>query len=183
MNHKHRVTIIFLILLSLTLVGLLVYRLNATRLEQTRPVTDETELREETPTPTQEPPPMAYKDLLEITLPRADENSSVPVCYLQSPKTTCKIAGRARGTWFFEASFPVKLLSPTGETIATAIMQADGDWMTTEFVPFSGEMTFEVAGDQLLNMAGSYSLIFQKDNPSGEAKFDDQFILPIFLAP
>jgi hypothetical protein len=62
-------------------------------------------------------------------------------------------------------------------------MQADGDWMTTDFVPFNGEITFEVAGDQRLDMVGMYSLIFQKDNPSGESTFDDQFILPIFLAP
>lgn len=170
-------------MLSLVPVGLFVYRMNVTRFAQIRPVTDETALRAETPTPTQETPPMSYKDLLEITLPRTDENSSVPVCYLQSPKTTCKIAGRARGTWFFEASFPVKLLNPAGELIATEIMQADGDWMTTDFVPFNGEITFEVAGDQRLDMVGMYSLIFQKDNPSGESTFDDQFILPIFLAP
>lgn len=175
MNHKHRVTIILLILLSLTLVGLLVYRMNATRVGQIRPVTDETKLREKTPTPTQESSPTTYKDLVEIFSPLPNS-----VISLSSPVTNLEVKGRARGTWFFEASFPVKLLNTTGDTIATGIAQADGEWMTTEFVGFTATLSIR----STINQTGVIgALVLQKDNPSGEPEQEDTFIVPVQFAP
>lgn len=175
MNHKHRVAIFILILLSLTLVGLLVYRMNATRLAQLRPATDETELRAETPTPAQETPPTSYKDLVEILSPLPNG-----VITLSSPMTNLEVKGRARGTWFFEASFPVKLLNTEGDTIATGIAQADGEWMTTEFVAFTATLSFSSTIDQT-GVIGA--LVLQKDNPSGEPEQEDAFIVPVQFAP
>ncbi|WKZ29117.1 MAG: Gmad2 immunoglobulin-like domain-containing protein [Patescibacteria group bacterium] len=85
------------------------------------------------------------------------------------------ITGRARGPWYFEASFPVELLNASNVVIASGIAQAQTDWMTTEFVPFTATLTF--ASQNLAGTSGT--LVFHKDNPSGEPQFDDQMNLPV----
>ncbi len=77
---------------------------------------------------------------------------------IQSPLV---ITGSAKGTWYFEASFPIKLIDQNGKLIATAIAQAQSDWMTTNFVPFKATLTFKKP------TTSTGKLIFQKDNPSG----------------
>ena len=53
------------------------------------------------------------------------------------------LTGEARGTWFFEASFPVVLTDWDGLIIAQGYAQADTNWMTTDFVPFKSTLTFD----------------------------------------
>jgi hypothetical protein len=77
------------------------------------------------------------------------------------------VLGKARGTWFFEASFPVELLDEDGNRLAQGIAQAQSDWMTTEFVNFKADLKVT---DQ--NYIGPATLILHKDNPSGEASRD-----------
>ncbi len=89
---------------------------------------------------------------------------------IQSPLV---IEGEARGNWFFEASFPIKLYDGNGRLIGIAVAQAQKDWMTTDFVPFKAELKFEAA----TNAAGV--LVFEKDNPSGLSEYSDQLSLPI----
>lgn len=84
---------------------------------------------------------------------------------IQSP---LGITGKARGYWFFEASFPIKLYDKSGNLIATAIAQAQSDWMTEDFVPFNAQLVFEVLEEQ----AGE--LVFEKDNPSGMPEHADE---------
>ncbi len=72
------------------------------------------------------------------------------------------VMGEARGTWFFEASFPVKLLDVSGNVLSQGIAQAQGEWMTEEFVPFVAQMPAFTA------TAGTTGkLVLEKDNPSG----------------
>jgi hypothetical protein len=71
------------------------------------------------------------------------------------------VIGEARGTWFFEASFPIQLFDKDGELLATAIAQAQEDWMTEEFVPFRADIT---APESYI---GEATLVLKKDNPSG----------------
>jgi hypothetical protein len=100
---------------------------------------------------------------------------------ISSPLT---LAGEAKGTWYFEASAPVDLLDFTGAVIATGFVTATGDWMTVDFVPFTGSLSFispYTAGDPVAWKQGS--LVFKKDNPSGEPQNDDQIIIPIQFAP
>src|SRR3989344_7661469 len=52
------------------------------------------------------------------------------------------ISGEARGYWFFEASFPAKLLDEDGSQLAVMPVQAQGEWMTENFVPFRAELAF-----------------------------------------
>lgn len=86
------------------------------------------------------------------------------------------VTGEARGTWYFEASFPVHLVDGHNTTIATGIAQAQSDWMTEDFVPFKAELIFTPSDvDEAL-------LVLQKDNPSGLPEFDDNLIIPITFA-
>ncbi|MDO8260943.1 MAG: Gmad2 immunoglobulin-like domain-containing protein, partial [Candidatus Magasanikbacteria bacterium] len=83
----------------------------------------------------------------------------------------------ARGTWFFEGSFPVVLTNWDGLIIAEGVAQAKGDWMTEDFVDFS--VTLEFTGPQLYNRG---SLILMKDNPSGLPQNDDAFEVTVEFA-
>jgi len=94
-----------------------------------------------------------------------------------------QLTGQAVGPWFFEASAPVEILDWQGNVIATSYVTAQGNWMTTNFVAFTGNITFTSPynpGDPVAWKQGS--LVFKKDNPSGEPQNDDQIIVPIQFA-
>ncbi len=77
-----------------------------------------------------------------------------------------KITGKAPGNWFFEASAPVDITDANGVVIGESYIMAQGEWMTTDYVPFEGTLEFIPKGDYGF-------LILKKDNPSGEAQYDD----------
>ncbi len=85
---------------------------------------------------------------------------------IESPVT---ISGEARGTWYFEASFPVEILDANGKSIAQGPAQAQSDWMTEEFVPFTISLPFP---KQPTGSKGT--IVLHKDNPSGEPERDQQ---------
>ena len=85
------------------------------------------------------------------------------------------VTGKARGPWYFEASFPVEVKDPSGNTLATGVAQAQGDWMTTDFVPFSVAITIPGA------YQGPATLILKKDNPSAEPQNDASMSFPITI--
>ncbi|MFA6105232.1 MAG: GerMN domain-containing protein [Patescibacteria group bacterium] len=93
---------------------------------------------------------------------------------LESPTT---ITGRARGQWFFEASFPIRLIDLKGTVITTTIAQAGSDWMTTDFVPFSATINFDVATKT------PAELVLAADNPSGLPQNDREIKIPVTLLP
>jgi len=76
-------------------------------------------------------------------------------------KSPLVVQGEARGTWFFEASFPVKLLDAAGNQLAIAPAQAQGEWMTTDFVRFEVTLNFTPP------TSSTGILVLEKDNPSG----------------
>lgn len=84
------------------------------------------------------------------------------------------ITGRARGSWFFEASAPIMLTNWDGLIIAEGTIHTTEDWMTTEFVPFEGTLTFETP-----SYGDIGSLILQNDNPSGLPTYDKAIEIPI----
>jgi len=102
--------------------------------------------------------------------------SPLPQTEISSPVT---ITGEARGTWYFEASFPVVLTDWDGKIIAQGIAQAQSNWMTTDFVPFEATLTFTVDKNAYSNRG---SLILKKDNPSGLPQNDDALEIPIMFA-
>ncbi len=85
------------------------------------------------------------------------------------------VTGKARGYWFFEASFPIELLDKDGNLLDTGIAQAEGEWMTEEFVPFKTDITAPAA------YIGPATLVLKKDNPSGEPANDASISFPITI--
>ena len=102
-------------------------------------------------------------DLIRINNPRPNQEITSPL----------EIKGEARGAWFFEASFPIKLLDADNKVIAIGHAEAQSEWMTEEFVPFKG--TLEFSTPQTLKG----KLILEKDNPSGLPEYADQLEIPV----
>jgi immunoglobulin-like protein involved in spore germination len=98
----------------------------------------------------------------------------LPGSYISSPLV---VKGKARGTWFFEASFPIVLADWDGKIIAEGHVNALSDWMTTDFVPFEGTLTFTKSAGN--NNRGF--LILRKDNPSGLSQYDDAREITVFF--
>ncbi|KKW18418.1 MAG: hypothetical protein A2131_01860 [Candidatus Sungbacteria bacterium GWC2_49_10] len=105
-------------------------------------------------------------NLIRTSSPRPNETVKSPL----------GIAGEARGYWFFEASFPAELFDADGQIIGTGIMQAEGEWMTEEFVPYKGTIVFRVPA------AKRGTLILKKDNPSGLPEHDDFLRIPVIFS-
>lgn len=116
---------------------------------------------DETPTATSTP-----EAFIKVTEP-------ISGATIKSPLT---IEGEARGTWYFEASFPVKLLDANGNMLAQAPAQAQGEWMTTDFVPFSVTLTFTKA------TTSTGVLVLEKDNPSGLPENAMEYRIPVKFA-
>lgn len=110
----------------------------------------------------------SIQDTIVVSTPAIDATVSSPLI----------ITGRARGPWYFEASFPVTLTNWDGRIIAEGYAQAQSDWMTTEFVPFTATLTFTTptAGDPAKNRG---TLILKKDNPSGLPENDMALEIPV----
>ncbi len=83
------------------------------------------------------------------------------------------IKGRARGGWYFEASFPVSVIDKDGKVLFQGPAKALGDWMTTEFVSFS--VNVKVPEKYI----GPANIILKKDNPSGDSARDASVTIPI----
>lgn len=85
------------------------------------------------------------------------------------------IRGEARGSWFFEGSFPVGLIAPDGSQIAGGFVTATGNWMTEGFVPFEGTLEYEVGGPT------QATLVLERDNPSDLPQHDAAVRLGVTL--
>ena len=86
---------------------------------------------------------------------------------------TMTIEGQARGTWYFEASFPIQLVDDLGNELSLSHAQAQGDWMTEDFVPFTATMTVPATNRE------RGVLILEKDNPSEMPENADALRIPI----
>jgi hypothetical protein len=120
------------------------------------------------PTPIASSTPVATNagipDLITVDVP-------FPGQKVASPLT---VTGKARGTWYFEASAPVSLLDANGNTLVQTHINAQGDWMTENFVPFTATLTFPA------QPAGSKgTLVLKNDNPSGEPSRDKKVEVPV----
>jgi len=103
------------------------------------------------------PAPKANPNI-QVTSPQPNDHVTSPL----------SITGQAKG-WYFEASFPVKLLDQYGNVLAQGPAQATGNWMTTSFVPFTASLTYAATA------TGTGTLVFEKDNPSGEPANADSY--------
>ncbi|MDP3740820.1 MAG: Gmad2 immunoglobulin-like domain-containing protein [bacterium] len=102
-------------------------------------------------------------NLIRLAHPQPNQEITSPI----------DIQGSARGNWFFEAVFPVKILGSNGEVLKQDYMQADGDWMSEDFVPFSRRIEFDKRG----NTQGE--IVLEKANASGLPEHDDALRVPV----
>ncbi len=88
-----------------------------------------------------------------------------------TPGTT--LVGQARGNMFFEASFPVRVLDADGTELGLGLATAQGEWMTSDFVPFTVQLDFKPPTGEL------GLLRFERDNASGLPEFDLNVDVPV----
>jgi hypothetical protein len=81
--------------------------------------------------------------------------------------------GAAKGSWYFEASFPIKVLDANGKVLGQTAAEAQGDWTSSEYVPFVASLQYSAPATP------TGTLILEKDNPSGLPENADQLSLPI----
>lgn len=111
--------------------------------------------------------PDPISDLIVVNSP--SQGASVT-----SPLT---VTGKARGSWYFEASFPIELIDAvTGLNIGTGHAEAQGEWMTSDFVPFIATLTFNKPSTTTQGI-----LILRNDNPSGLPENDKSISIPVVV--
>lgn len=103
------------------------------------------------------------RTIIRIDAPRPNAEITSPLA----------ISGEARGMWYFEADFPVRLLDGNGNEIAMAIATAQSNWMTEDFVPFEATLTFTAPTTR------TGTLVLEKDNPSGLPEHADELRVPV----
>lgn len=82
--------------------------------------------------------------------------------------------GSARGYWYFEASFPAEVLDKDGRQLVIAPAQAQGEWMTEDYVPYN--VLLDVG-----TYTGAATLVLHRDNPSGDPTRDASARIPIIV--
>ena len=110
--------------------------------------------------------PCPKENLIQVETPQANETISSPLI----------VKGKARGFWFFEADFPVKLLDANGNLLAQSIAQTQEEWMTEDFVTFQAEIQFSPPS------TSQGILVLEKDNPSGLPEHADELRIPILFS-
>lgn len=119
------------------------------------------------------------KDGKSFTRDIGNELEKIDLIRLESPRPGDKVesplvlSGEARGYWFFEASFPVRLIDENGNELVSYYATAKSEWMTENFVPFETKLVFNKPE------TSKGKLILQKDNPSGLPEHDDFLEIPV----
>ncbi len=171
MYMKHLVYVILAVGMVLMLTYILMH--DEAAAPEVQPTTEvSTEISDTTETPT------VPDDIATHIASKADKivlTTPAPYERISSPVT---ITGKARGPWCFEASFPVTVVNWDGLIIGEGIATADGDWMTTEFVPFTATVTFTADPDAYSDRG---AIILQRDNPSGLPENDDALEVPVIF--
>lgn len=106
------------------------------------------------------------KNAIEIFNLKEDDSISNPLI----------IIGKAK-LWYFEGSFPVEIFDSNGQSLGAGVATAQSDWMVTDFVDFKVTLSFATT------TSATGTIVFKKDNPSGDPIRDESFVLPIRFSP
>ena len=87
---------------------------------------------------------------------------------------TFVVSGNAPGNWFFEGSFPIKVVDSNNNFVGSGIAQAQGEWMTTEQVTFTSTITID-------GYSGPATVVLLRDNPSGMPENDDSVSVSVVI--
>jgi hypothetical protein len=114
------------------------------------------------------PEVVGIADKIIITSPKPNDTIASPI----------SITGKAVGSWFSEAVFPVEIYDSNdkllGKTTAQLVPKSDTDtWMTNDFVDFKADLKFAES------KTDTGYILFKKDNPSGKQENDQSFKLEV----
>ena len=110
--------------------------------------------------------PATKDDLIVVNFP-------LPNSTVTNPMT---ISGEARGGWYFEAQFPVKIYDANGKLLGDTAATAEGEWMTENYVPFKAAINFTAPSTE------TGVLVLEKDNPSGLPEHANELSIPVRFA-
>jgi hypothetical protein len=105
-------------------------------------------------------------DMIRVTTP-------LPNVLVQSPLVA---KGEARGNWYFEAVFGIKVKDSNGQVIGSGFATAKDEWMTTDFVPFEATINFSKPTTE------TGTIVFEKNNPSGLPENDASISVPVYFS-
>lgn len=124
----------------------------------------------------------------ETVIQETDTNENVvldDVVILNNPKRNqiingqVVIEGEARGTMYFEGSFPLEIRDGEGNSIARGFAQMTGDtWMTADYVPFRSVLYLQNIGNAEVG-----ELVLRNNNPSDNEGTRIEVSMPIRLVP
>lgn len=77
------------------------------------------------------------------------------------------------GGWFFEATFPIRVVDADGTVLGQGQAQAESEWTSTGTVSFVATFSFFVPH----SVTGT--VVFSKDNPSGLPQNAESFSVPV----
>lgn len=167
--HTFLSRLLILFVLGGALIGIWVWRL------QPLPPLSPEPLQTEAPAPVIEATYVnASPDLITVTSPTPGQAIASPLF----------ITGQARGPWYFEATAPVILVNWDGLIVAEGYVTAQDDWMTEDFIPFEGTLTFTTEDPSLSStfLYPNATLILKNDNPSGEPEYDRAVEIPLLFS-
>lgn len=102
-------------------------------------------------------------DLIRISEPRPNSVVTSPL----------KISGMARGSWFSEGSFPVRIVDGNGEILARGVAETKSRGLTKEFFSFAVELSFPTP------TTTTGMLFLDKHSPSDLPEYADTLWVPI----
>jgi len=126
------------------------------------------------------PQGQTFTEIIATSTPQTINDDTIKVTepvFGAEVRSPLVIKGQARGTWYFEASFPIQIIDGNGKVLVTVPVQALEEWMTTEFVPFEAIVAFP----QPTTSTGT--LILMNDNPSGDPERQQERRIPIVFKP
>lgn len=108
-------------------------------------------------------------------------NASSDLVFVSAPKPggsvqgSFSISGFARGSWYFEAVFPIDVIDRSGNVIAHTQGRAQSEWATDAFVPFTAQVAL------VAPYSGPATVVLKKDNPSGDPAPDASLSFPVLI--
>ncbi len=88
-----------------------------------------------------------------------------------------QIKGRVSGEWFFEGTFPVRVLNTQGEIIESLIAASEGGWMTSNLVDFTFTLDLDLDKESIVK------IVFEKSNASNLVENDDSASITVTVKP
>lgn len=85
------------------------------------------------------------------------------------------IRGKARGYFFFEAAFPIKIVDENGNVLMEDYIETKENWMTENFVSFEKYINLN------FGKIKRGFIIFEKANPSGLKENQFEISIPVYF--